>query len=101
VMHAEKYLSYTNYQQICNYVLENRNKKDVLVRKTVIQIFPFIAQFKLKNFMSDGFYKKVIDYLLNIIHNKNEIKGHAFFSISKISTFMDMVTFRPYSKQLI
>lgn len=40
--------------------------------------------------MADGYYKKVIDYLLNIITAKSEIKGHAFFALSKISTYVEV-----------
>jgi len=66
-MHAEKFLNFGQYEQIQNSIFKMREKKDQLVRITVIQILPFIAQYKLKNFMQDMFYKKVIDYLLNLI----------------------------------
>lgn len=97
-MHADKFLNFTQYEKISQHIYKMKDKKDNLVRVTVIQILPFIAQYKIKNFMQDLFYKKVIDYLLNLIYSKSSLRGHAFYSLSWISTFMDADIFWPYSK---
>jgi len=32
--------------------------------------------------MTDMYYRKVIDFLLNLIYSKSSMKGHAFYSLS-------------------
>lgn len=98
IMHADKFLSFAQYEKISSEIYKMREKKDQLVRITVIQILPYIAQYKLKNFMQELYYKKVIDFLLNLIYSKSSLKGHAFYSLSRISTYMEATVFKPYCK---
>ena len=71
------------YKEICELILKYKDHRDVLIRKTVIQIIPALATFETDTFVSN-YLNSAMNHLLGQLKKEKDRSG-AFIAVGKVA----------------
>uniref|UniRef100_A0A1B0GIX2 Serine/threonine-protein kinase TOR n=2 Tax=Lutzomyia longipalpis TaxID=7200 RepID=A0A1B0GIX2_LUTLO len=77
-----------NFEEICSKVMEQRLSRSFNVQQTLLSILPRLAAFNRDVFVRD-YLNDTVNYLLNIIRNKEKAASIAYTTLGSIAVAVD------------